>query len=290
MVDLVVRAPRPSSKPGRIPPDWDLPRAAYAYPDPSSVTLRIREVAEYLREVLGVRVTIRKEFFNHVAARDLEPLARKIAATRVRHLLKPFEPAEPLYGEVQFELRLLRDPTKRVPGVLYDGYRYASLLRSLLPPRERSLRTVHVVFAHRLLGTYEDDGRYHARAVVCGFPSIVSTSGIVEAPAKPEGYYRVKARLSAALGSVPFEAAKAPFEGQFVDYDDPRLTMVANGYALQAAMYAITKEAFCDAPACRLYNAHWQAELLAAQVESGRLCPRHAQVAARIRAASARKA
>lgn len=271
-------------------PDWDVPGAAYIYPDPSASTLRVREVARYLRDTLGLRCVVQEEFFERSRPSDLEALARSIAGTKVRHITRPFEPMEPLYGEVQFELRLLRDPTKRVPGVLYDGYRYASLLRSLLPPRERSLRTVHVVFAHRLLGTYEDDGRYHARAVVCGFPSIVSTSGIVEAPAKPEGYYRVKARLSAALGSVPFEAAKAPFEGQFVDYDDPRLTMVANGYALQAAMYAITKEAFCDAPACRLYNAHWQAELLAAQVESGRLCPRHAQVAARIRAASARKA
>jgi hypothetical protein len=106
----------------------------------------------------------------------------------------------------------------------------------------------------------------------------------VEAPAKPEGYYKVKARLSMALGAVPFEAAKEPFAGQFIDYDDPRLPEIAKGYALQAAMYHITKEAFCDTASCRLFNAHWQRELIHAQIESGRLCARHAEVARRIRA------
>lgn len=289
MVDPVVRASRRASKSLRVPPDWDLPRDAFVYPDPSSTTLRTRAVAEYLREVLGLRVTVRKEFFRHAAGGDLEGLSRRIAATRVRNLLKPFEPVEPVYGEVQFELRLLKDPKKRVPGILYDGYRYASLLRDLLPASERSLRVLHIVFAHRLLGTFDEDGRYHARAVVCGFPSVVSTSGIVEAPAKPKEYYHVKARLSAALGAVPFEAAKAPFAGRFVDYDDPRLSEVAKGYALQAATYAITKEPFCDVASCRLFNAHWQEELLASQIESGRLCPHHEDVAHRIRSAVARR-
>lgn len=261
-----------------------MPRAAHLYADPSSPTLDLRAVSRFLNETLGIRSTVRGDFFTVHGGTDLESLAQAIAATKVRALGRPFEPQEPLFGEVQFELRLLRDPAKRVPGILYDAFRYADVLRSLLPPEERNLRTLHVVFGHRLIGTFDEDGRYHARTVLCGVPSLVSTSGLVEAPAKPPEYYKVKARLSLALGAVPFDAAKEPFAGRFVDYDDPRLTEIARGYALQAAWYHVTKEAFCDDSACRLFDAHWQSELLAAQIASGRLCVRHATVAARIRA------
>jgi len=258
---------------------WDPPSRAYLYEDPTAPTLRLADVAAYLRETLGMPVERRPEFFVHHAAGGLEDLARAIAITRVRSVERPFEPIEPLYGEVQFELRLLRNPERRVGGVLYDGYQYTQVLRGLLPTEERRMDVLHIAFSYRLPGTFGEDGRYHARAVICSIPSLVSTSGLVEAPAKPEAYYRLKAQLSAALGSVPFEAAKEPFEGQFLDYDDPRLTEVAKGYALQCAMYQITKEPFCDIPRCRLFNAHWQAELLAAQLESGCLCPNHAQIA-----------
>ena len=266
-----------------------MPRTAHVYGDPSSETLRPAEVASFLRETLGFPCSVRGEFLRLFGGADEEGLARRIAATKVRNLARPFEPAEPLFGEVQFEIRLLRDPAKRVPGILYDGFRYVALLRDLLPPAERSLRVLHIVFGHRLLGTFDADGRYHARAVIGSVPSAVSTSGIVEGPAKPPEYYKVKARLSLALGAVPFDAAKAPFEGRFIDYDDERLTEVAKGYALQAAMYHVTGEAFCDIPTCRLFNAHWQAEVLRAQVESGRLCARHKAAAAAIRGLATRR-
>ncbi|MGQ0797466.1 MAG: DUF6775 family putative metallopeptidase [Methanobacteriota archaeon] len=261
-----------------------MPGAAVLYADPSSPTLDLRAVSEFLHATLGLPCTVRGDVFVEHGGTDLEALARAIAATKVRDLGRPFEAHEPLFGEVTFELRLLKDPGKRVPGILYDAHRYADILRDLLPVEERSLRTLPVVFGHRLIGTFDEDGRYHARTVLCGVPGLVSTSGLVEAPAKPPEYYRVKARLSAALGAVPFDAAKEPFAGRFVDYDDPRLTEVAKGYALQAAWYLATGEAFCEDPTCRLFNAHWQSELLAAQIASGRLCARHARTASRIRA------
>jgi len=266
----------------RASADWDVPSSTVLYRDPSSTTLDLDKVSEYLVETLGLKCEVRQNFLSLYAERDREALARAIAATRVRNILRPFEQIEPIYGEVQFELRLLEEPTKRVPGVLYDGYRYLRVMRDLLPRAERSLRVLHIAFEHRILGTFDDDGRYHARAVVCGYPSVVSTSGIVEAPAKPAAYYRVKAQLALALGAVPFDAVKEPFKGQFIDYDDPRLTEVARGYALQAAIYHITKEAFCGDSACRLFNGHWQAEMITAQLESGGLCPRHERVAAEI--------
>ena len=269
---------------GRGRTAWDLPREVYLYRDPSSTTLRLEEVSSFLREIHGLHCEVRDEFFVHHGG-DLESLARAIAATRVRDLGRPFEPFEPAYGETKFEARLLEEPTKRVPAVLYDAYRYLAVMRDLLPRGEATLKTLHIAFGHRLLGTFGQDGRYHARTVVCGFPCVVSTSGLVEAPAKPEGYYKLKAQLAMAFRAIPFEAAKEPFQGQFLDYDDERLTEVAKGYALQCTMYHIAKEPFCDDGSCRLFNAHRQSEMLAAQVTSGRLCSEHASLSSRIREA-----
>jgi hypothetical protein len=142
------------------------------------------------------------------------------------------------------------------------------------------MAAVHVAFTPRLLGTFDDaDRRYHARAAVLGYPSIVSTSGLVEAPAKPRGFYAAKRGLRIESADVRYEALKQEYAGRFVDYDDPRLTKVAQGYALQAVFYHLTGEPFCEDTGCVLFNAHWQEELLHAQVESGRLCARHRTVA-----------
>jgi hypothetical protein len=37
------------------------------------------------------------------------------------------------------------------------------------------------------------------------------------------------------------------------------------GYALQALFYYFLGEAFCENPDCRLYNAHYQSELIRSQ-------------------------
>jgi hypothetical protein len=53
---------------------------------------------------------------------------------------------------------------------------------------------------------------------------------------------------------------------------------VLKGYVLQAVFYQATGEAFCDDPDCRLFNAHWQEEVLRAQRDVPYdLCPRHAR-------------
>jgi hypothetical protein len=45
---------------------------------------------------------------------------------------------------------------------------------------------------------------------------------------------------------------------------------------MQAVVYLVSGEAFCDDPECRLFNAHWQAELIRAQLTGEReYCARH---------------
>jgi hypothetical protein len=234
-----------------------------------------------VRETLGLKTLVRKDFLEYHGRG--EDLANRVARTKARYVAKAWESFDPVYGEVQFEKRLLRDPGKRAPGVLYDGHQMMRLFADLLPPKERTLRTAHVAFTSRLFGTWEADGRYHARVVVAGYPILLSDTGIVEGPAKPKEYYLLKRKSLDASGSIPYEAIKQPFAGRFVDYDDPRLTEVMKGYVLQGLFHHLTGEAFCDDASCLLYDAHWQSEVLAAQLESGRLCTRHAGIAKTVR-------
>jgi len=267
----------------RADSEFDIPRRIVLYADESTPALKVEEVGRFLTGTLGITATAKSDF---IAARhhgDMEELARKLAGARVHDVSKAFERQEASYGEAMFELRFLEDPVKKVPGVLYDGWAMQSLFRDLLPPKERTSKVQHIAFTSRLVGTFESDGRYHAHVNVCGFPSIISTSGIVEAPAKPKQYYLLKRRFVEAGEDVPFELLKERFAGQFIDYDDPRMTEVMKGYALQCALYLITREAFCDERGCRLFDAHWQSEVFEAQLGGGKLCPRHEGIVRKIR-------
>jgi hypothetical protein len=115
------------------------------------------------------------------------------------------------------------------------------------------------------------------RTSVYGIPSIISTSGLVEAPAKPREYYFLKQQYE-RLGKDLMEL-KDKFEGSFIDYEDKRLTEIAKGYAMQAVFHSLTGDPFCGDKGCRLYNAHWQEEVISAQLESEyEFCPQHTKI------------
>jgi hypothetical protein len=238
----------------------------HLYEDPSAKTLDLREIADYLRSKFGkISVDVRPPIFNVEAA--AEQIARDLAATKVRDPMNQKDEMGPLPGEVEFERRLLLDSSLKLPGVLYDGFRLETAARKLLPAEELDTEHAHIVFTNRLFGTWDDgDRRYHARVSVYGFPSLISTTGIVEAPAKPKEYYTMKRRYMALGMLVSFEELKEKFRGRFIDYDDPRLTEVMKGYAMQALVYHMGFEPFCQDNQCRLYNSHWQEELISAQL------------------------
>jgi len=101
----------------------------------------------------------------------------------------------------------------------------------------------------------------------------------VEAPAKPREFYLAQQQLGGRPSEEAVAVLKQQFRGRFLDHDDPRLTEVVKGYAMQAVAYLLTGEAFCDDPDCRLFNAHWQEEMLCAQT-ADRYCERHASILA----------
>ena len=259
------------------------------YDEGAAPTLDAPAVAAYLRARTGCEaVAVRAPFLvEHSSAGFEAELASRLARLKVRDVSSPPGESQPAYAEVAFERRRLASRDRGPFGVLYDGFAFQLLLRSLMPPAGVRLDRIHVAFTNRLIGTWdEDDRRYHLRAIILGLPAIISTTGLVEAPAKPREFYLARQQLAAAARPEIADALlREKLKGQFLDHDDPRLTEVVKGYAMQAIIYQLTGEAFCPNPCCRLFNAHWQEELLRAQIASEReYCERHEEVLSRLRA------
>lgn len=244
----------------------------YLYPDPTSKTLSLSEIADYLKKTLQLSVEIRGDFFHHFLSSPSEEIAKSLAAARIKNPNKFAPESLPLYGEIEYEKKALKESSRISGAIFYDGNKLNEILRSLIPASERDFEHLHLVFTKRLFGTYDEtDRRWHARVLVLGYPTIISTTGIVEAPAKPKEFYQLKYENP----DIPLEVLKEKFQGRFLDYDDPPLTEVMKGYALQAIFYSVFGEPFCKNKTCRLYDAHWQEEVIHSQITSGKLCPEH---------------
>ncbi len=202
-------------------------------------------------------------------------LAEKLCAIRVLDPTREVAARRPLKPERDYELRLLAGASRATVGVVYDGVELQRLAYRMLPQAECGMDTLHVWFTARVIATWDEtDRRYHARVSTYGYPSIISTSGMVVAPAKDRGYY-----LARRFGVDA--AAHAGWEtGDFLQHRDPRTSEVAKGYAMQAVFYALVGDPFCDEPSCRLFNAHWQRELIGAQLSEPDYCARHERMLA----------
>jgi hypothetical protein len=198
-------------------------------------------------------------------AGDHEELAERLCAARVvdpTRLVgagrRPFKP------EVDYEQRVLSGAVRATTGVVYDGWELQRIAVESLCP-ERRFDTAHIWLTERLFATWDEaDRRYHARASAYGIPSIISTSGLVHAPARERALYLAR-RLGVQLTD----------EEDHLEPEDSRTATVLEGYAMQAIFYASVGDPFCDDPDCRLYNAHWQREMLRAQLGGDRYCSRH---------------
>ncbi|MFQ6129785.1 MAG: DUF6775 family putative metallopeptidase, partial [Candidatus Hadarchaeaceae archaeon] len=109
-------------------------------------------------------------------------------------------------------------------------------------------------------------------------------TGIVEAPARPKEFYVLKQRYAALGGTdAQLEELKEKFRERFIDYDDERLTEVMKGYVMQAVFYHLKLDPFCVDKRCRLWNAHWQEEMLEAQLSQPEFCEQHERELAQLR-------
>lgn len=257
-----------------------LPRAVYLYDGARTDALVPDEIAQFVRSILPkANVLVLEDAISlklgQLSSSEKEQgvadLAHAFATARVHDTSAQQDIDEVAYGEVEYEKRRMLDTTIKSLGVLYDGSKVTGIYAGSIAEGQLSVENAHIVFTNQLVGTWDDnDKRYHARVAVYGYPSIISTSGVVEAPARPREFY-----LKRQMGVDPV-ALKAEFRGRFIDYDDPRLTEVMKGYVAQALFYHMTGEPFCQDKTCRLYNAHWQEDLIHAQLTGDDFCPEHA--------------
>ncbi|NOZ82673.1 MAG: hypothetical protein GXN98_02480 [Euryarchaeota archaeon] len=228
------------------------------------------EQVHELLEGIGIRAELRGEFLRRFAASP-EECARRLASLRTGMPCSD-TPREPLYGEVEYERRVLEG--RCTPkGVLYHALLLQSYLRSLLPRSEARLDRVHVVLTERLIATC--DARIpHLRVVVLGMPGIVSVSGAVEAPARSREYHLARALLS--------EAAAELVAGEWLRHGDERLARALASYVMQVVFYAAFGEAFCSSDECMLHDSRWQHQVVRAQLGMS-LCRRHGEMLERLR-------
>ena len=256
----------------------------FLYDEPLAATLDVRELGRWLQGRVGAPGEVRPPFTGWALSllpdserpRALDEMALDFARAKVRNAAQRDYSFEPLPGEIAYERRRLSGESGAF-GLLYDGEFLAVALRRRIAAGERRLSDLHVVLTNQLIGTWEPgDRRYHARVSVYSMPSLLSTTGVVEAPAKPREFYLLK-RQYAALGMDDAAAVELEwrFRGRFITHDDPRLTEVLKGYVAQASVYALTGEPFCAQKSCRLYNAHWQEELIEAQLTGPGFCAEH---------------
>ncbi len=242
------------------------------YDEPSYPDFDLERIAEYLCNEVGVREAIlRRKLLSARGDSYLLELATSIASSRVLDPSK-VQLNQPTKAETDYEVRhLLSEEIS--PGIIYDGLPIQRLMLASLPSSEKSLDHLHVAFTNRLLATFEgSDSRYHLRTILCGYPCVVSLSGLVEAPARSASYY-LERRYSSTTPLAPREDTY-----DHLAYGDPRTTDVAVGYVAQSLMYALGADPFCKDPDCRLYNTHRQVEMLKAQLSLPEYCDRHAPI------------
>jgi hypothetical protein len=251
------------------------------YKEPAITEINIEQLTIFLEKNFPIKVEIKENIFKEISLENI----KKISNIRIKDITNPFLEHVSSGEEIDFEKRLcedtsLMDSTTRIEDAqeisqvfMYDGFELQKILRYLNDDNE----TLHVILTNRLTCTFDEkDKRYHARAVICANPSIISTTGIIEAPAKPKEYYFEVMKLKSQ--GMDIKSAKEKYKGKFLEYNDKRLTRILEGYLLQVIFYNITGESFCKDIECRLNNAHWQKDLLFSQIEISKLCKKHKEI------------
>ena len=243
------------------------------YDEPSVPEINLDNLIKFTYKTIGVLPEKR----NAIITFSNNKTPREIAASRIFKLSVPYKKHIPTDEEIEFEKKNIIDSSTNQNITYYDGFELQSALGKIIPKDELKEEIFHVIFTNKLTCTYDyNDYRYHGRALIGTNPSIISTTGIIEAPAKPREYYMEL--ITKSRQGVNIDTLKEKYRGAFLENHDSRLSRIVEGYLLQALFYYETLEPFCDNKECRLYNAHWQKDLIHSQLEIGRLCQKHQEI------------
>lgn len=244
------------------------------YDEPTVSEIKPRKLATFLKQTFPVEVEIRKNILNL----SEKNMSQKIESHIILNLRKPYEKQTFNTNEISVNKKNDADVENIT---MYDGFKIQNILSEIIHEDEKSLNMFHVIFTDKLLGTYDySDYRYHGRVLISANPTIISTTGIIEAPAKSVEYHLDM--ISNLRQGENIESVKQKHKSTYLEYNDKRLSKIIEGYLLQAIFYFETGVAFCDKLECRLFNAHWQKDLIYSQLEINRLCDFHQSVLEKI--------
>jgi hypothetical protein len=249
----------------------------FLYDEPSVPEIKIDEIADFIKKTFSVDIEVRENIFFKAD----ETVAKELASSRILNSKKPFERHAPSLEEIQFEKNSFENSNIIKNIIMYDGFEFQQISSKLISKKENSLDCFHILFTNRLTCTFDyNDYRYHGRAIICSNPSIISTTGIIEAPAKPREYYIDL--FSCMTQGLNVESIKKKYHGTYLEYHDKRLSRIVEGYVMQSLFYYLTGSEFCKQRECRLFNPHWQKDLLYSQIEIGKLCEKHQKILAKL--------
>ena len=243
------------------------------YNEPTVPEIQIEKIKQFIIDKFQIKVEIKNNFFESLEDKVFE----KIASTQILDLKKQFKKHIPTHEEIQIEKENY-DMTEQETMILYEGFELQNIIAENIPITDDIL---HIIFTNKLTATFDnDDFRFHARALISSNPTIISTTGIIEAPAKPKQYYL---DLMTNFSEEKIKEIKEKYKGEFLEYHDSRLSDIIEGYVTQAIMYYFTGDAFCENKECRLFNAHWQKDLFYSQLENKKMCSKHQEKLKEIR-------
>ena len=240
-------------------------RPVYLYSDTPSKATNISNIIEHLSK-FGIESEYKGDFFEYLrlSTAKQNELNHYLSLTLIDDIEKE-----------KLELCHASQNQNTNNKILYDGYLYISVINKyFLLDSNISDSVIHIIYTDKLLCTFENR-RYHARVVLMGHPSFISTSGLVEAPARPREYYFLKAQF--LQQGRDLKELDEYFKGQYLEYNDPKTTEILQSYTLQPIMYELTGKPFCENKTCCLFNSHWQKDVLEIQY-NGQLCKHHRQL------------
>lgn len=261
----------------------DFPLEAYIYDETDAENFDISEISRYLKgKGLFKEVKVEDSFLEKYSE-DIDRISEGLAETRIKNLEKSEREFDIDESHRNFEKKRITGESTGKNNVLYDGFTMRNVFSGLIPDQKKNDSDLHLVFTDRFFATWKPaTKRYHARVSVYGLPSIISTTGIVDAPARPRGFYEVDQVDSENEENVVVENRLKDHEGEFVYYGDERLSEIMKGYAMQAVFYQVSTGPFCRDKNCRLYNPHLQKNILKAQLSEPEFCEEHQNILERM--------
>lgn len=161
---------------------------------------------------------------------------------------------------------------------MYDGIILQKLYQEILGKigLEFNLSELYIIIIDDLIASFDEiDWKYHARSIICGNPTLISTSGLIYGLAKPKDYY-LKLIYYYQVPQI-LKTLEKEYRGRFIENNDERINSIIEGLAIQSIYYFIKGDSFCDDPTCRLFNSHWQEEIL--RLNSNKIfCKKHLDI------------